>query len=481
MTMENPRLGLVLLRVGGIGCGEIRGVLEGMERGTAEIRAVLERHFQVSGPWVVDSTETLAECAAGLQAADLDLVVVAYQTVAEDRLLLALLDAVGMNAGGDLPLVVWCYLPWSRPPRLIENEDVFLCSGAVGTFGALGALRNRSARYFFTYGAADDPRLVHDLVVAGRAARVRRALRSARFGVIAAADRPGLPERSTFVDEARLRAELGPRVVHLGLDEASQAAAEVSPAQASAYLTALKARYPLKDVAEADLRASAALALGLERLAREHGLDLLALDGSALACTEEDGGEALWLRPGLYPEVLQPGERLYLSEDDLGAASAALALHLLTGSPAMLLELWFWDAAKNLVIGGHAGLQDPRMAHKDQAWVSPDMDYCRPADCAGVQMQFIAHPGRVTLFQLRSTPGGWQAVAASGICLEGLPWTETCPHAVVRLDAHIDQFLKRAAAVGVTQHWVMAYGSVLPELEALCQMYGIALEVMEAT
>ena len=94
-------------------------------------------------------------------------------------------------------------------------------------------------------------------------------------------------------------------------------------------------------------------------------------------------------------------------------------------------------------------------------------------------MQFIAHPGRVTLFQMRKTPGRWQAVAATGMCIESRPWTGGCPHAVIRLDSQIDLFLRRAAAFGVTQHWLMAYGSVLAELEVFCQMCGITLEVMD--
>ena len=144
----------------------------------------------------------------------------------------------------------------------------------------------------------------------------------------------------------------------------------------------------------------------------------------------------------------------------------------------MFLELWFWDEAKNNWLAGHNGLQNPALGEPGQVWISRDFDACRPAGSEGAQFQFLAHPGRITLFQLRSTPHGWQAIAASGVCLEGQPWVEGYPHAILRLDSPIDTFLSRVAAIGATQHWVMAYGSVLSEIEAFCKMMNIPVELI---
>jgi hypothetical protein len=52
------------------------------------------------------------------------------------------------------------------------------------------------------------------------------------------------------------------------------------------------------------------------------------------------------------------------------------------------------------------------------------------------------------------------------------------PHVILRLDAGIDHFLNRLSAIGASQHWIMAYGSVIEELEALCEMENIPLEVL---
>ncbi len=209
--MDNPRLGLVLLRADWVGRDSAPGLQGAIEDSTHDMTGVLEQHFNLQGPWVIDSSASLQECMRRLREADLDLVVLAYQTWAEDRFLISLLQAIGSN-----PLVLWNYLPWHRLPRPASQEDLMSGSGTVGAFGALGTLHNLNAPFLYVYGAPDDPRLVNDLLVAGRAARVRRKLREARFGLV--------PSRNdemqcTFVDEFRLMAEIGPVVKYISVGD----------------------------------------------------------------------------------------------------------------------------------------------------------------------------------------------------------------------------------------------------------------------
>ncbi len=144
----------------------------------------------------------------------------------------------------------------------------------------------------------------------------------------------------------------------------------------------------------------------------------------------------------------------------------------------MLVEVWFWDESRNQVICGHNGMQNPLLAEDNAAWISRDYENQNPELLEGAQFQFVARSGRVTLFQLRSTPKSWQAVALSGMCLESRPWVKGYPHALLRLDTTIEHFLNRLASVGASQHWILAYGNVIEELESLCQMANIPLEVL---
>lgn len=468
--MEKARLGLVLLRVDWSGWDEVQQLEEDTSADTAELLKVLGRDFELQQVWVVDSEQSAQACHYGLREADLDLVVAAFQTWSTDSLLVSLLPALSAR-----PLVLWCYLPREASaarhlPRPVEGPQILLNSGPVGTFAALGKLHDLQVPFQFTYGSPDDPRLLNDLRVTARAARARQMLRQAKIGIIPYSVDLML---CNFVDEARLRDEIGPQVMHIAVQEYRRAMDEIGTAEVDLYLDRLFADFAVKNVSHETLREAARAVLGLNRLAQERALDLV-----GLVYNLPELQEAVAMRPSLYPPLLEGGKTLYQSETDLGAAVASLVLNWFTGSPVMLMEMWFWDGPKNQMIGGHSGMQNPQMAGEGQAWVSPDTYFLRPPQSEGAQIQFIARPGRVTLFQLRCTPRGWQAVATSGMCLESLPWTETCPHAVVRLDAHIDNFLKRIAALGVSQHWVMAYGSVLPELEAFCQMLNISLELV---
>jgi L-fucose isomerase-like protein len=463
---QNPRIGLILLRDDWPGCQEAQLVIDELQADTQEITNRLKRHFQLRGLWMIHSPESLETFRQEFNQADVDMVVLAFQTWSDGALLRPLLDVLGT-----CPLVLWCYLPWQRLPRPVSQAVLLRGSGPVGAFGALGILRNLGTPFLFAFGAPDDSRLIADLKDAGRAAQLRFMLRTARFGLLPA--QRSQPE-SVYVDEQRLANDFGPRVQVLSAEDFQRAVASTAPEQVQTYLNLLRSRIQVEEGVSAEtLQRAAQMSLGLLDLAREHNLDLLAVNSAAPELTEP-----FQIRPGLYPDLSGEHGILFQSEGDLGAATANYILHHLTASPTMLIEIWFWDEAKNQIVAGHDGMQNPELAKQGQVWVSPDVDFCRPTGSEGAQFQMIARPGRVTLFQLRSTPDGWQAVALTGVCLEGQPWVEAYPHAIVRLDATIAHFLNRAAEVGVTMHWIMAYGSVLHEIEAFCQLLEIPLEVL---
>ena len=99
------------------------------------------------GPWVVNSAESLAQAEQALRTTELDLVILAFQVWAEDFYLFPLLRALD-----DRPLAVWCYLPWTRPPRPASFVEVLRGSGPVGTLEGLGVIRNLGVDFTFTAG-----------------------------------------------------------------------------------------------------------------------------------------------------------------------------------------------------------------------------------------------------------------------------------------------------------------------------------------
>jgi L-arabinose isomerase len=214
----------------------------------------------------------------------------------------------------------------------------------------------------------------------------------------------------------------------------------------------------------------------MAHLAAERRLDVLSFNDISA-----EVHLALGLRPCLYPPLFaQAGVHVGL-EGDLGAATALFILQRLTGSPVFFVEIWVWDEAENIVVGGHAGPQNPEVALPEQVWIGQDAEFAQSDRTEGAHLLLIARPGPVTLLQLRGTPQGWQAIVARGQSLGGEPRLEGYPHAVVRLEAPLDRFIRQVARVGSTQHWVMAFGDALAEVQALCELAGVPLEIMTST
>jgi L-fucose isomerase-like protein len=460
-----PKIGLILLRAEWFdSVVALPELTEGMARDAEALQAALPAELELEATWVVNSGASLSRCAAELRAQALDLAVLAFQVWAEDFYLQPLIEAIGRT-----PLAVWCYQPSTQPPRPASFVEVLRYSGLVGTLEGLGTLRNLGARFAFLAGAPGSARLNAELGAEAQAGALRQALGRARFGLL-----PGRNEQmqSTFVDEFRLRADLGPTVELLSVGELAQAAGAVPQAELERYLAELRRDFPVKGVSPETLERAARATLGLGRLARDRRLDLLSMNDISAELHQ-----ALGLRPCFYPPQSADGpETLYGLEGDLGAATAVFVLQRLTGSPVFFTEFWFWDEATNLMVGGHAGLQDPRCARPGEAWISHDFEFCQSDATEGAHFQFACRPGRVTLLQVRWTPNGWQTICAGGEVADMPPWIEGYPHAILRPDVEALEFIRQAAEVGTTQHWAIAYGDARAAVRAWCRLENVALK-----
>ena len=466
MPQPQPRIGLILLRAEWFdSVVAMPALAEAIQSDEAALLQALRPHFEIAGSWGVNSAESLAQCIRQLRSAGIDLVVLAFQVWAEDYYLKPLLDAIG-----DRPLAVWCYLPWDHPPRPASFLELLRGSGPVGTFEGLGTIRNLAKPFTFTYGAPAQERVIRDLQIAARAAHVSRLLRQARFGLL-----PSHNEQmqSTFVDEFRLQADLGPLVQHFSVGDLQRAIAGLPDDEVRAFAAQQQHAYPLKGVKETTLQSCARASLALAHLAASAHLDVISVNDIS-----NELHEALGLRPCLYPDLFDEAGVLAGLEGDLGAATAMFILNRFSGSPVFFAEFWFWDENENLMVGGHAGFQNPRLAAPGGVWISHDFEYANSDRLEGAHYQFITRPGRVTLLQLRGTPTGWQAILVPGQAVAGDPWLDSYPHAVVRPDGGIQRFLGVIGEVGSTQHWVMTYGDFAPEVSALCKLLNVPLSIV---
>lgn len=461
--ISTPRIGVVLLRAEWFdSVVALPALSQAVHSDEETLLAFLGENFTLAGSWVVNSSASLSEASAELKAAELDCVVMVCQVWSEDFYLIPLRRAIG-----DRPLVVWCFLPWERPPSSATFVQVLQGSGPVGTLQGMGTLRNLGLDYAFTAGPPGHPRVLSDLRRAARVGQLRTWLRRAHFGV--------LPYRndqmqSTFVDEFRLRAELGPSVEFLSVGELQSAAQALSREEVEAYMQELGERYPVRGVSQDTLLLAARASLGMAHLAVDRGLDLLSLNDIA-----DELHDVLGLRPCLYPSLFEENNVLVGMEGDLGAATAMFVLNRLCGGPVMFAETWYWDEEDNTILAGHAGPQDPGLAREGSLLIAHDYEFAQSDQTEGAALLFVARAGRGTLFQLRCTPTGWQGIVATGEALDSEPRMEGYPHLVFRPDVAVVDFLYQVAAVGTTQHWGFAYGDVRPEIADFCQEAGINL------
>lgn len=450
------------------GCLEATISVSSKNKLKADQYSIREKLFPIIGDfsiWSLSSADNLAEIGGTFLSEQPDLVILAFQTWGDDALLADVIKLIGK-----IPLVVWCYLPWRKIPHPLPFNDLVRHSGPAGTLGAFGALHDLKTPFVTVFGSLDDPVVLKDLAIFYSVATCRNKLKNSRLGLLPASR----CENSQFnLDEVRLKNEIGCSVIHLDGNELLKNYLSVLAGDSVDYSERMKRLYPSDNFPSIGIEKAGRLALAIQKMARDYSLDLMCLWDNNHEWLKE-----IQIRPGLYPESEEGLKTVYQPEGDIGAGIANLILTTLTNSPSFYMEIWFWDKAKNLVIGGHMGVQNPRMASQNTVWIAADPEYSEDDPRSSTQMQFVAGPGRITMIQIRHTPEGWHTIATTGFILECEPYVEGIPHAVVRLDSTIEQFLACCAEYGSTENWIVVYGSVIPELKALMKFLEIKLELI---
>jgi len=465
-----PKIGLLLFTaqwfadIGATG-GSFAMLPRLLDEDAAAIVAALSENLDVVCPGVLATRAQVAEAMATFEREGVDGVVVCQITWGEDWLVLEALERAP-ELGRSMPLLVWAYFPERRLPEPMSMVDLLRHSGPVGTLQASGPLKRSGRTFCFAFGSHRSAATVRQLAAFGRAAHTARVLRRAVIGV--------LPYRcdqmsGTWVDEARLRTGLGPRLRHFGVDEYRAICDAVATEEVEAFVRELRAQYRVApNVTAAGLRAAARVSLGLAELAARYELDAVAV---------EDVGPALHRAVGLRPCLAVPAlfERAVVSmEADAGASVGLLILKELSGGTPMYTEIFAVDEAENTLLLGHAGMHDaPHLvASPDEILIEPDGEYVE-SEPDSAWMRFRARGGRVTLLNVFSDADRFRFTVATGLALDGPVRLLGSPHAVVRLDEALPAFFERAMRSGVTQHWALVHADVVDALGYLAEMLGL--------
>ncbi len=416
---------------------------------------------------ILSSKFQVVDAFQHFQRETVDAVVIVYMTWGEDHTLLEAVQRLG-----DCPFLLWCYVPFERLPVPLTMPEMLRASGPVGSLQASGPLKRLGKRFVTAFGSYSNPQTIQHIASFARAARLAQDLKRAVIGI--------LPYRcdqmsGTYVDEFRLKHELGPELKYLTTHDYRAICKALPEDQVQAFVQELRNQFPAApNLTQAGLERGARLSLGLAEFVKQHHLDALAI---------EDVGEEMHRVLGLRPCLAVPAlfEEVVVSmEAEIGGAVALLMLQQLTGgSPVMYTELFTVDPSENCLLLGHAGMQDSRLANDpSEVLLEPDGEYLE-SEPDSAWMSFRARGGTVTLLSVFCDRERFKLVIARGEALPGPRRLLGSPHAVVRLETPLASFITRALHTGMTQHFGLVHGDVSADLKILAEI--LDLELVELT
>ena len=415
---------------------------------------------EVIAPGILSSAADVGLAVEQFEREQVDAVILLHIVWSEDPILLDLLDRTG-----GMPLWLWNYQPTGTMPRRLTVDDLFRFSGTVGMLQGSAPMQRRGLRPVILSGAPGDPSLAHELREGNAALRIRRAFRGLRAGQVA-----GRCEAmtGTFVDDAALWQALGVKRVAISAGEYASLCAEVAPHETERYCAELRNRFEVRDVSEPSLRIAARNTLALDLLVERHDLGAVAIQD-----LDDELHRLVGTRPCLYPPKSLARGVVFSSEADLNTALGMLAASRAAEGPSMYSEIFTFDSGENLLLMGHAGIHDPRLAAADGISIVPDLEYRHADPVEGAWMEFVLAPGPVTCVSLYDTGAGYRMTVFEGESLGPPRRLDGWGHAVIRPRLEVVDLLSRLVRQGLTQHFAIVHGSVTAVLRRWCNLMGV--------
>jgi L-arabinose isomerase len=133
------------------------------------------------------------------------------------------------------------------------------------------------------------------------------------------------------------------------------------------------------------------------------------------------------------------------------------------------------DYQKNRILISHMGESNIAMAKNKQSirLVNKNLDLIKSGLATSIFI-FPLKPGNVTLFNLTPTAEGFMFSVGKG-AVQDMPLSKglNSPHAFVKVNGQVEDFLNRYSSLGGTHHLAMAYGDFTSQIKMLGQIMDI--------
>ena len=469
---RRPRMGLLLIspeRFATIGEGTARGsYLERKQKEAAWMAEEAGAIADVTFPGIIFTAEDVRKAIDAFVTAKVDYVLAIYLSWAEDFAWIRFLR--------DMPAcpILFCH----RMRDKIELHDThdddefaeyLCCGGLVGSLEASGSIK-RFSRPMMEVFAGTWCEVLERAAVFGNAARARSLLREGTMGLLACMNEVMW---STYVDPYSVFSKVGMELHFLSIAELEDSISNVTVDDAKVVMQRIASQYEvLPNVDEGKFLASVRASMGMERLAESRSLDLLVLNDIDTVLFQRVG-----LRPGFWP-TSPDIQTLIVPEGDIGGGIACYALKLLSGGHVNYIEPFHIDLPNQCFAAGHAGpndYTDPRGKCK----ISSDVRFAKTKwKYAGAPFAWYVFPeGKKTMLHCSQQTGNFQFVASQ---IEALPtdhFLATYSHSLFRpIGQNCTNLFGKLLKQGVTQHYGIVDGNMIPAVRDLAMMLGFEYE-----
>jgi L-fucose isomerase-like protein len=362
------------------------------------------------------------------------------------------------------PVVLWGLSGWMEGSRYVTTADQAGTSALREPLAALGF------RLRYVYQFADKPPYssAQNVAAYARAACAARLLRHARVGMVGYRD---MNLYGTLVDQLSLRRRIGPEVESFDLLEVMQRVEALEEGEVQALVAELGREWQFEEPVTAQtLDKGVRLYLAIMGKVAERGYQ-------AVSVVDVYGVKKLLaFPPAMVLQLLaDKGGVAAIPENDALGAVTQLIVRYLTGQVGAYFEFYDYLSDRLLV-----GVPDfvPAEVTDGGVRVLPWPQFGGFKE--GVLNVSRVRTGRVTLCRLGSRGDRYWMHAVTGQAVAPRDWAECgwaeppphLPSLEVILDSSVDDF---AQAV-LSEHYILAYGDIRPQLKELCQLLGLDVE-----
>lgn len=349
-----------------------------------------------------------------------------------------------------------------------ENEFVdFLSAGAlVGaqvSSGSLTRFNPPMTRRFL--GCLDD--LANELCAFARAARVRTSLKESTLSLLACYNEAMW---GTYVDPYDVFMKAGPEIKFLSIQEMTNRIAEIDDKYVEKLCADMAKEFKMyPDVDYEKFKASVKASVAMEDIAEAVGTDLLVFNDIDPVLFGNVG-----LRPGFTPTTSDKGEMVIVPEGDIGGGLATYILRLITGRNANFIEPFYLDKVRDVAVVGHAGPNNYREAPENMI-IARDVRFAKTNyKYAGAPFAWYTLPeGEKTMLHMSECDGKFKMVACTVEALQCKHYLASYSHGELRAKTQsAEELFNKILSVGVTQHYGIAPGNCMKELEILADICG---------